>query len=226
VTTSVQRRRRPLELAASLLLLGCLLTGQPACGTDDSTAELRSSLPDALDDINALARQKLAPRGRAERARDDRPQPVDRHHGPQPTSIEIPAIGVSAPVVTLGLNPDGTLEVPTDFDETGWYEQGAEPGELGPAVITGHVDSETGPAVFYRLSELGVGDLIEVHREDGTTARFVVNRVKAWPKVSFPTRQVYGDAKSSVLRLVTCSGSFDESTGHYVDNTIVYARHR
>jgi Sortase domain len=226
VTTSVQRRRRQLGLAASLLLLGCLATGQPGCGTDDSTAELRPSLPVALEGIRALLGPRLAPRGQAPRGDRDRDEPVDRYHGPRPTSIEIPAIAVSAPVIALGLNSDGTLEVPTDFGETGWYEQRAEPGELGPAVITGHVDSETGPAVFYRLSELGLGDLIEVHREDGTTARFLVNRVKDWPKASFPTRQVYGDTKGSVLRLVTCSGSFDESTGHYVDNTIVYARHR
>jgi Sortase domain len=226
VTTSVQRRRRPLRLAASLFLLGCL-AALPACGGGvEPTTEVRASLPAAIEGVNALARQRITPPGSVRHGEQHQRQPVDRHHGPPPTSIDIPAIGVSTPVIALGLNPDGTLEVPTDFGETGWYEQGAEPGELSPAVITGHVDSETGPAVFYRLSELGVGDLIEVHRGDGTAARFLVNRVKAWPKASFPTRQVYGHTKGSVLRLVTCSGSFDESTGHYVDNTIVYARHR
>jgi LPXTG-site transpeptidase (sortase) family protein len=163
-------------------------------------------------------------------AKDPRPRRRPRPRGPvvdrqaaRPTSIEIPAVGIAGPVVPLGLNDDGTLEVPDDFGATGWYERGPEPGEAGPAVITGHVDSTTGPAVFYRLRELQSGDEIAVHRADHTTVRFVVERIEEWPKASFPTDRVYGRTRGSVLRLVTCSGEFDESIGHYVDNTIVYA---
>jgi sortase (surface protein transpeptidase) len=90
-------------------------------------------------------------------------------------------------------------------------------------VITGHIDSYTGPAVFYRLDELEPGDEIVVDRRDGTVARFTVRRLEEWPKTSFPTHRVYGATNRPVLRLVTCAGDFDEATGHYVDNTIVYA---
>jgi sortase (surface protein transpeptidase) len=211
-----------MGLAASLLLFGLLTCGLTACArVGELTAQLPAALRVAVDDVREVERHRPD-----HTSSPDRPQRVDRHHGPRPTSIAIPAIGVNAPLISLGLNPDGSLEVPTDFGEAGWYEQGPEPGEFGPAVIAGHVDSYTGPAVFYRLPELNVGDQIAVGREDGTTVRFLVNRVTDWPKTSFPTHQVYGDTSGSVLRLVTCSGSFDESTGHYVDNTIVYARHR
>jgi sortase (surface protein transpeptidase) len=161
-------------------------------------------------------------------ARSERPQPRERRKNAtadvaNPRRIEIPAIGVSAPVIELGLNPDRTLEVPTDYGDTGWWEDGPEPGERGPAVIAGHVDSRTGPAAFYRLGELRPGDEILIHRADRTQARFVVRRLERHPKDSFPTRRVYGRTPQPTLRLVTCSGDFDTSTGHYVDNTIVFA---
>jgi sortase (surface protein transpeptidase) len=137
--------------------------------------------------------------------------------------VEIPSIGVRAPVIPLGLNPDGSLEVPEDFDETGWWTGGARPGERGPAVVAGHVDSTTGPAVFYRLAELGRGDPVEIVRRDGTRVRFVVQHSERYPKARFPTDRVYGATPGPTLRLVTCSGDFDSSTGHYLDNTVVYA---
>jgi hypothetical protein len=145
-----------------------------------------------------------------------------------PRGIEIPAIGVSAPVIRLGLNSDRTLQVPKRSEEAGWYGAGPRPGERGPAVIVGHVDSKTGPAVFYRLKELKPGDQIVIRRVNRSTARFTVNGLERWPKASFPTRRVYGPTRGAVLRLVTCSGTFNSSTGHYVDNTIVFAslRHR
>ena len=141
----------------------------------------------------------------------------------RPRRIRIPAIGVSAPVIPLGLNKDRTIQVPKDFGETGWYRPGPEPGEQGPAVIVGHVDSKTGPAVFYRLRELKRGNRILIRRADGTTVRFRVNGLERWPKAEFPTRRVYGRTRGPVLRLVTCSGAFNSSSGHYVDNTIVFA---
>ena len=142
---------------------------------------------------------------------------------PRPVRIEIPAIGVRAPVIPLGLNPDRSLEVPSDPNRTGWWTGGPRPGEPGPAVIAGHVDSTSGPAVFYRLGELRPGTAIAVVRGDGSRVRFRVQRSERYPKAHFPTKRVYGPTTGRALRLITCGGAFDHSTGHYVDNTVVYA---
>jgi hypothetical protein len=147
---------------------------------------------------------------------------VDRRAAP-PRRIQISAIGISARVIPLGLHPDGTLQTPRKWAETGWYKPGPEPGERGAAVIVGHVDSKTGPAVFYRLRALRRGALIRIRRADNSSVRFRVQRVERWPKADFPTSRVYGPTRGSVLRLVTCAGNFNRSTGHYEDNTIVYA---
>jgi len=147
---------------------------------------------------------------------------VDQEAAP-PRWIRIPAIGVRAPVIPLGLNSDGTMQTPRDFSVTGWYRPWREPGEPGSAVITGHVDSTGGQAVFYRLRDLRRGDIIRVGRADGSIVRFRVEGLERWPKAEFPTHRVFRPARISTLRLVTCSGNFDASTGHYVDNTIVYA---
>jgi hypothetical protein len=147
---------------------------------------------------------------------------VDASAAP-PARIQIPAIGVSAKVIALGLNRDGTIQTPKAWDEAGWYKPGPEPGERGPAVVVGHVDSKSGPAVFYRLRALRRADAIRIVRRDGTTVRFRVQRIERWPKSDFPTRRVYGPSRGAALRLVTCGGNFNASTGHYVDNTIVYA---
>jgi hypothetical protein len=141
----------------------------------------------------------------------------------RPVRIEIQAIGVRAPVIPLGLNSDRTLQVPTDFGDAGWWAGGPRPGERGPAVIAGHVDSRTGPAVFFRLGDLRSGDQIVVVRRDGSRTRFRVQRSERYPKADFPTAKVYGPTPRPALRLITCGGDFDRSTGHYLDNTVVYA---
>ena len=110
------------------------------------------------------------------------------HRSAPPARIRIPAIGVSAAVVRLGLKPDGTLEVPSDFDDTGWYTGGPAPGETGPAVIAGHIDSHRGPAVFYRLRELRPGDEITVGRTDGSSVRFTVDAIAQYPQAGLPDR--------------------------------------
>jgi hypothetical protein len=115
------------------------------------------------------------------------------------------------------------MQTPDNVAETGWYEPGREPGERGPAVVVGHVDDVGGPGVFYRLRELRRGDWIRIGRADGSVVRFRVEGLERWPKAAFPTRRVFGGTHTAALRLVTCSGNFDPSTGHYVDNTIVYA---
>jgi sortase (surface protein transpeptidase) len=152
-----------------------------------------------------------------------RPKVVRPRQMPRPVRIVIPAIGVSAPIIPLHLNRDGTLQVPRSFSQTGWFVGGPEPGEIGPAVIVGHVDSYRGPAVFFRLRALTRGDLIKVIVKGGRTLRFVVRSSRAAPKKHFPTHLVYGRTKTPTLRLITCDGRFDRSTGHYVDNHIVFA---
>jgi sortase family protein len=147
---------------------------------------------------------------------------VDAHAAP-PRRIRIRAIGVSANVIPLGLHKDGTIQTPNSWGEAGWYVPGPEPGERGPAVVVGHVDSKSGPAVFYRLRALRRGDVISIERRDGTVVRFWVQRLERWPKSDFPTQRVYGPTRGAALRLVTCGGAFNFSSGHYVDNTIVYA---
>lgn len=141
-----------------------------------------------------------------------------------PVRIEIPRLGVRAPVIRLGLNSDKSLEVPKDFGDAGWWSGGPRPGERGPAVIAGHVDSYTGPAVFYRLTELHPDDAIVVVGRDGTRTRFAVVGSERYPKAHFPTDRVYGRTEGPTLRLITCGGEFDDSTGHYLDNSVVYAR--
>ena len=153
-----------------------------------------------------------------------RPHATPRRRAAVPVRIEIDAIGVSAPVIRLGLNPDGTLEVPTRFGDTGWWTGGARPGERGPAVIAGHVDSRGGPAVFFRLDRLRARDAIVVVLRDGSRVRFLVQRTARYRKAAFPTAAVYGPTRWPTLRLITCSGAFDAASGHYVDNTVVYAR--
>lgn len=140
-----------------------------------------------------------------------------------PVGVAVPRLGIRSPLDPLRLQPDGALEAPTRWDVAGWYADGPRPGERGPAVIAGHVDGPDGPAVFWRLAELRTGDRIEVRRADGRHATFAVTRRLAAPKDAFPTEQVYGPTPHAELRLITCDGDFDRSTGHYRDNLVVFA---
>lgn len=114
--------------------------------------------------------------------------------------------------------------MPADSDEAGWWSGGAFPGERGAAVIAGHLDSQTGPAVFSRVRELEAGDEVRVIDRHGDSSRFVVHRAEEHRKSAFPTRRVYAETRRPSLRLVTCSGEFDEATGHYAANLVVFAR--
>lgn len=139
-----------------------------------------------------------------------------------PVGLRVPAIGLDVPVSLLGLNPDRTVQVPADAQLPGWFRLGPSPGELGSAVILGHVDSRLGPAVFFRLRSLRAGDRVDVSRADGTVARFVVDGVAMYPKERFPARQVYGSHGYSALQLVTCGGDFDPGARSYRSNVVVY----
>jgi sortase (surface protein transpeptidase) len=156
------------------------------------------------------------------------PDEPERDQAPDdvyPIRVRIPEIGVDADVIDLGLNQDGTLEVPKDFAQTGWYTGRSVPGNVGPSVVVGHVDSKTGPAVFFRLRDLEAGNTIEIHRSDGMVALFRVTEAELVLKDEFPTDQVYGSTAEPTLRLITCGGSFDQSAGSYRGNLIVFAEH-
>lgn len=142
----------------------------------------------------------------------------------RPVTLDIPAIELAgSPLGELGLNTDGTVEVPVDYATAGWFDLGPTPGQVGASVILGHVDSTTGPAVFFRLRSLEAGDRVDVGLADGTVTRFVVGSVETYPKEEFPARRVYTSAGSRDLRLVTCGGEFDPVSGHYESNVVVYA---
>lgn len=141
----------------------------------------------------------------------------------RPTELLIPAIGVATSVVSLGLNPDQTVQVPSDPSKAGWYRFGATPGAPGSAVIVGHVDSLSGPAVFYRLRTLARGAQITVVRSDGTRTRFVVRSVTTYPNNRFPATAVYRNQGTPALTLVTCGGGYDKAKGGYQANVVVSA---
>ena len=143
--------------------------------------------------------------------------------GDRPVEVVIPAIGVRSRLVDLGIAGDGTMQVPSDFARAGWLTAAPAPGQRGPAVIAGHVDSREGPAVFFRLHELVAGDEVRVVQADGDVVSFTVRGKESFAKDAFPTDRVYGPVPGPVLRLVTCSGEVDPVSGHYLDNTVVFA---
>lgn len=143
-----------------------------------------------------------------------------------PVSLSIPAIGVHSALLHLGLNADGTIQVPslvTSADEAAWYKYSATPGQVGASVIEGHVDSYQGAAVFFRLGALSPGDTVDVRLADGVTAIFRVTGVREYLKSQFPAKEIYGATNYAALRLVTCGGVFDSATKHYLSSTVVFA---
>ncbi|WP_396888530.1 class F sortase [Micromonospora craniellae] len=143
----------------------------------------------------------------------------------RPVSLSVPSIEVSAPVKPVGDAPDGTIGVPplSRHEETGWYDRGPVPGDPGPAVIVGHVDTKSGPSVFYDLGRLRVGDTIEVTREDRSVAVFTVDSVEHFPKDQLPADRVYGHDGPPTLRLITCGGQWLGGRDGYADNVIAFA---
>ena len=141
-----------------------------------------------------------------------------------PVGLSIPAIGVVTSVSRLGLNADGTVEVPTDFAKAGWCRLGPSPGQMGSSVILGHVDDRHGPAVFFNLHSLTSGDDVVVVLADGRTEHFAVTSVASYVKADFPRRRIYGAVEHRTLNLVTCGGMFNESTGSYLSNVVVSTR--
>ena len=125
-------------------------------------------------------------------------------------------------IVDLGQNADGTVEVPSRFHLVGWYKFAVSPGQVGPSVFLGHVDSQSGPGVFYRLGQLRIGDRVVVKRRDGRSVVFAITGVREYSKASFPSIDVYGNTSTPTIRLVTCGGAFDSVTRHYLSNIVAF----
>jgi sortase (surface protein transpeptidase) len=151
------------------------------------------------------------------------PSGVTASRAAAPTRLRIPAIGVDSTLGQLDKKADGTMDVPSDFNQPGWYARGPAPGEKGPAVILGHLDSYTGPAVFWRLSTLHAGDVIEVDREDGSKVTFKVTRIASFSVDSFPTAEIYGPSAGPELRLITCGGTYSLTRRQYLSNVVAFA---
>ncbi|MVZ99270.1 class F sortase [Actinomadura sp. LD22] len=196
---------------AGVLLAGLLIS---ACGGGDGHAASSPSAP------------KSAPAASATPGGTTAASNVSSLAPSEPTKITISRIGVSAPVGQIGLLPGGRIQEPplSRPNLAGWYKEGPTPGEVGPAVILGHVDANKKAAVFFRLKELKPGDKIQIGRKDGTTATFTVERTQRVNKDAFPHRKVFGESLDHpALRLVTCGGAFDPKAGHYTENLIVYS---
>lgn len=203
---------RARAVAATLVALLAVLGATACAGSGARTARASRTTVTA-----AVAASRASPALRAARAVRGYTTIA------APTGVDIPAIGVHvdrlAPLARLA---DGTIAVPP-FGQAGWWAQGPKPGQRGPAVIAAHVDTKRGPDLFYRLRELRRGDVVSVTRADGSIARFAVERVAEFPKVAFPTAEVYAPSLDADLRLVTCGGTFDRAVGHYRDNVIAFA---
>jgi hypothetical protein len=141
----------------------------------------------------------------------------------KPVQVDISALGVSAQTVDLGLEPDGTMQVPTGPAPVGWFAESPTPGEIGPAVLAGHLTWNGVDGVFRHLQTLKPGDEIVVTRADGSRPRFVVTEVAQYSKNAFPTARVYANTPGPQLRLITCAGDYNPGSHNYSDNVVVYA---
>ncbi|WMX46860.1 class F sortase [Streptomyces roseicoloratus] len=193
-----------------------LVLGLWVWGRDAAEVPLGSSAP-ITGDIAAVGR----PLG----------EPLPPEHDPvgaaEPRRVEVPSLGISAPVVARGLDGDGAIDPPPyDMPHTvGWYGSGPRPGASGAALLVGHVDTDTRPAVFYGLSAVRPGAAVTVTRSDGSVVEFTVDDVQVLPRDGFDARKAYGPRRPgrSELRLITCGGSFDREAGAYTANVVVSA---
>lgn len=178
----------------------------------------------AVPAVPAAARATAAPAALPSAPAGDSVVPLPPLPHIVPTSIEIPGIGVRSTLAMLSLDGHGVLTPPKDPEQAGWFSGGPVPGDRGPAVIAGHLDSFTGPAVFLRLGQLRPGNLIVVHRSDGTSVDFRVLTTRTYAKSAFPSAAVYGPVPVAALRLITCGGAYDHGTRRYPDDVVVFAQ--
>lgn len=204
---------------------GWLVTGVLASGITLGIAgalTIAATTPQRnVTDSSVLASRTSA--SDAGRRLDPVPEPASTTSGVVAAHIDIPDIGVSTDLESLAVDATGILHPPTDFDKAGWYSGGVLPGQVGPAIIAGHLDSTTKPAVFEHLDAVKPGSRIVVTLSDGSAVSFAATSSSLVPKAAFPTSSVYGNVPTAQLRLITCDGQFDPATGHYVDNLVVFA---
>jgi hypothetical protein len=214
-----RRTRRPVGLVAMACAIGLVAS---SCGTQPLVrATLPPTIASGQSGWSPAAPVTVGyPTGAAPAINLVAAATADQSN--QPYRIKAPAVGIDAPIENLGRLPNGTMQVPSAFSVAGWYDEGPPPGAPGPAVIIGHVDNYTGPAVFWRLRDLRPGDLVIITSAKGTET-FKVTSSESVAKATFPTAQVYGPVTDPELRLITCGGPFDRATGHYIDNTVVFA---
>lgn len=141
----------------------------------------------------------------------------------EPVSLLIHPIGLRAPLIRTGLEPDGSLHVPGNPQQSGWYTGGPKPGEIGPSVITGHYDSVAGPGIFYNLNKVKIGEEVRVVQNDGVELVFKIEKKGLYPQDDFPTQLVYGPISNAGLRIITCAGTYNRVTRHYSHDLVVYA---
>ena len=209
------RRSSRRLVAAAALGAGLVAVGVGATGLTVSTLSSAHAAP-----LPARPAPIPAPAGRTV-------PPASVTTGQQaarPVWLSIPSIGVRTRLIHLGINKNGTLQVPSSTAVAGWYTGSPRPGMVGSAIIAGHVDSRSGPGIFFWLRTLRPGDRVYVGRADGTMAVFTVTRIKKFAKDQFPTAAVYGPVPDAELRLITCGGVFDRSLGSYLSNVVVFAR--
>lgn len=214
----MNRRSRPGSAVVTTLVTAAVLA-VGGCGAAEPTSVATPTPPPAPAPAPGSALEAFGSAPLPEGA----PEAVEQAQVAEPTAVRVPSLGITSALVDLGVAADGTVEVPSDYDVAGWFTEGPRPGERGPAVILGHVDSRSGPAVFAQVDRMQPGDVIEVDRADGSTVRFRVDRLEQVPKDEFPSAAVYGPVPEPALRLITCGGEFDAAVGHYRDNVVVYA---
>ncbi|WP_416070831.1 class F sortase [Streptomyces sp. ME08-AFT2] len=169
-------------------------------------------------------RAAAPPAPSSSRARDE--EPSGKHlRRSRPVRLLVPKISVDAPFTDLAIGRSGRLDPPPadDVNLVGWHAKGASPGEAGTAIIAGHVDTKTSPAVFAGLSALSAGDVFQVRRADGSKPSFRVDSVETFEKDDFPDERVYGDTPDAEVRLITCAGEYDRRAKDYTDNLVVFA---
>ncbi len=221
-------RLKLLTFAAGAVILGVCVIGNDRGGStgppQPSAVQAAPTAASSASDPASGAAAQAAPKAGASAAATASATAKTLKSSP-PYRLRIPGIKVDAPVIGLGLDASGMLEVPpaTSANLVGWYKDGPAPGARGAAVIVGHVDIKTGPAVFWNLGILKPGDEIAVDRADGKTATFRVDSVEVFEKKAFPDDRVYGDTPDAQLRLITCGGVYDKKAKDYTANVVAFA---
>lgn len=198
----------------ALLLCGLLATGIGACGAAIASHSGRAAMLPS-------GKPRFIPVPRGDRA--PVPTPSGGEQVARPASLIIPSIGVKTRLIRLGVTSAGALQVPASTAVAGWYTFSPRPGAIGSSIIAGHIDSYLGPGIFFRLRQLKPGKRVYVRRTNGSLAVFRVTAKHMFLKTHFPTSDVYGPVPTAQLRLITCGGTFDTATGHYLSNVIVFA---